>query len=746
LERRLAAILAADVAGYSRMMEADEAGTLARLKGHMADLFRPKIAAHRGTVVKTTGDGFLAEFASVVAAVECAVEIQRAMAGADTDAPHDQRIRFRIGINIGDIILDDGDIFGDGVNIAARLEGLADPGGICVHRDVRSQVRNRLPLAFEDMGEVEVKNIARPLRVYKIVLDGAAPASAPAKRSPTSRPSGIQAAMGGLVLVLILASAGAGWMIWGPRSGNGATSPTVSVPADKPSIAVLPFANMSNETEQQYFADGLTEDLTTRLSGVSGLFVIARNSVMSYAGKTPKPQEVGRDLGVRYVLDGSVRKSGDRVRINANLVETENAQQVWADQYDRELTDIFTLQDEVIGHIVQELSIELTAVEEKKIGRVPTANLEAYDYYLRAETEGYYRQNERTYGRALGFYAKAIQLDPKFADAYAGYARVAVEVWRNNADQALPAPVARKRAYDAAGRALELDPANARAHTVLAFLQLSDGRHDEAITSGKRAVELNPNDAEAYANLGLVFSYAGRHDEAIAAIDNAMRLNPVAPPGLKLLAGIVFFNAQQYGRAIAEFGPVVPVWPDAETLHEYLSASYALNGDVERARREVKAWPQIPQYNLAQYRVAYADQYKLKADLERFLKGLAEAGVPPWPLGFEGNPQDRITGESLRALVLGKTWDGYTPLGGEKRTPFTLQVDTKSRVAYRGASTFLTGESRVEGGQICMRFEGYYKGAWLCGEVFRDSAATTGAGDGYVYVLPDGLRYFSVKS
>ena len=342
---------------------------------------------------------------------------------------------------------------------------------------------------------------------------------------------------------------------------------------------------------------------------------------------------------------------------------------------------------------------------------------------MRAETEGYYRQDQLTYVRALGFYSKAIGLDPKFADAYAGYARVAVEVWRNNSDQVMPAPLARKRAYDAAGKALELDPTNARAHTVLAFLQLSDGRHEEATASGKRAVALNPNDAEAYANLGMVLSYAGRREEAIAAIDNAMRLNPMAPAGLRLLAGIVFFNAHQYDRAIAELEPVVKAWPDAETPHEYLSASYALNGDAERARLQVEALPDIPQVNLASYRLQYGDQYKRNTDLENFLKGLAAAGIPQWPFGFKDNPKDRVIGVPLKALVLGQTWSGYSPLGREKNAPFMLQIDAQSRVAYRSANTFLTGEARVENDQICMRFDGYFKGRWLCGNVFRDTTA-----------------------
>ena len=276
VKRRLAAILAADVAGYSRMMEVDEAGTLARLKAHLGEIVRPKIAAHRGNIVKTTGDGFLAEFASVVAAVECAVEIQHSMAKRIADQPQHHQIRFRIGINIGDIVIDEGDIFGDGVNIAARLEGLAEPGGICVHRDVRSQVRNRLSLHFQDLGEVEVKNIARPLRVYKIVLDGGLPVEAPAKRSRGLRPGKLHAALGALALILIFAGVGIFWSRWDLLRDTEVHSSAASLPKDKSTIAVLPFSNMSNEPEQQYFVDGLTEDLTTRLSSLSGLFVIAQ--------------------------------------------------------------------------------------------------------------------------------------------------------------------------------------------------------------------------------------------------------------------------------------------------------------------------------------------------------------------------------------------------------------------------------------------------------------------------------------
>jgi adenylate cyclase len=739
LERRLAAILAADVAGYSRMMEADEAGTLARLKAHLGEFVRPAIAARHGTVVKTTGDGLLAEFPSVVEAVECAVEIQRGMIVRNTGESDGRQIRFRIGVNLGDIILDEGDIFGDGVNVAARLEGLAEPGGICVHRDVRSQVRNRLPLAFEDMGEVEVKNIDRPLRVYRIVLDGNAAPPASARRASKPKRGGL-AAVGALAILLLILAAGAAWLWFKPGSSGDAPPSIASLPTDRPTIA--------DDKEQQYFADGLTEALTTRLSELSGLFVLARNAVHGYESRDVSPQDVSRDLGVRYVLDGSVRKAGTRIRISANLVETTNARQIWADQYDRELTDIFAVQDEVIGHIVQELAIKLTNAEEQQIARTPTANLEAYDNYLRAETEGYYKFDYTTVGRALAYYAKAIELDPNFADAYAGYARVTVEVWRLGFDQIMPGPLARKRAYDAAGKALELDPNSARAYTVLAIIQLGDGRHEEAVRSAKQAVALKPSDAEAHANLGLILSYAGDPENALAAVDQALRLNPAAPLGLRLLAGIVFFHARMYDRAIAELEPTARAWPGTETASEMLAASYAMAGQLDNARRELDALPDWPSINLEELERTFRRSYKLDADLKHFISALELAGVPQWPLGFVGRPEDQVKGAELSALGSRQTWTGQTMVRRDADTPFLLQIDDKGRVAYRGVNTLLTGETRIADDRICMRFEGYLQGDWLCGSVFRNA---TGNGDGrhteeYVYVLSDSLRYFSLQT
>ena len=371
--RRLTAILAADVAGYSRLMGADEEGTHESLKAHLGELVNPKIAEHRGRVVKNTGDGFLAEFASVVEAVRCAVEVQRAMANRNAATPPEKRIEFRVGINLGDVIVEAHDIFGDGVNVAARLEGLAEPGGICVSRVARDQVRDRLDYTFEDLGEQQVKNIARPVRVYRVRDVGAA-------RSPSAP---------------------------GP--------PLLPLP-DKPSIAVLPFANMSGDPEQEYFADGMVEEITTALSHIRWLFVIARNSSFTYKGQAVDVKQVGRELGVRYVLEGSVRKAGGRVRITAQLIDALTGTHLWADRFDGSLEDIFELQDKVAVNVGGVIEPTLQAAEMRRSAARPPTDLTAYDLYLRALAIFFPITKERIFA-ALALLERAIAIDRHYAPA-----------------------------------------------------------------------------------------------------------------------------------------------------------------------------------------------------------------------------------------------------------------------------------------------------------------------------------------
>ena len=575
VQRRLAAILAADVVGYSRLIGQDEEGTLRALKAVQDEVIAPQIAKHQGRIFKLLGDGVLAEFASIVEAMRCAMAVQEAMAGRNAEAAEDRRIRYRIGINLGDVVAEGDDLFGDGVNVASRLEGLADPGGICVSRTVRNEVRDRLPVVFDDMGEIAVKNIARSVRTFRVRLEGAPPLPV---RAPTKKDFAATKLAATAVAVLIaIAIAVLWWRPWQTVPAIVASGSCRPVP-DRPSVAVLPFASLSAEPDQAYFAAGLGDDLITQLSQISGLFVIDRNSAAGYKDKQVKPREVACDLGVRYLLEGSVQRSGGRLRINVELVDTEAGNHLWSDKYDRDASDVFAVQDDVISRVVSALRVTLSSGERQQIARIPTTNLEAYDYYLRAEEENFYKADYQTIGRSLGFYHKAITLDPNFADAYAGYARAAVEIWRLDFDYVMSPPVARKAAYDAAGRALALDPGNARAFAALAILQLGDRRFDEAISSAHRAVTLNPNDAEAAANLAFVLAYSGQAAGAVTAIEQALRLNPAPSPGFQLLAGKVFYIARQYDRAIAALETVRTLWPSVETVHEFLAASYARTG------------------------------------------------------------------------------------------------------------------------------------------------------------------------
>lgn len=424
--RRLTAILAADVVGYSRLMGADEAGTLETLKTIRTDLVNGKISEHEGRIVKQTGDGLLVEFPSVVSAVACAATIQRGMRERNADLPQDRRIEFRIGVNLGDVIVEGEDIFGDGVNVAARLESIAQPGGITVSDSVRDHVGNRLDVAFEDMGEQQLKNIEKPIRVYGVLLEQPADV---AMNSNTD---------------------------------------------DRPSIAVLPFTNMSGDAEQEYFSDGITEDIITDLSKVSGLSVIARHSAFSYKGKPVKMQQLGRELAVAFVVEGSVRKAGTRVRVTAQLVNCKDGRHVWADRFDRDLTDIFAIQDEITHAIVEQLKVKLLPQEKKSISQAPTDSVEAYTYYLRGR-DFLYRYSKRYVELARRMYTKAIELDPKYARAYAGIANC--DAWLYMVYQS---DVPLTQILEMSAKALATDKNLAEAHTARGVALWAAGKVDEA--------------------------------------------------------------------------------------------------------------------------------------------------------------------------------------------------------------------------------------------------------------------------
>jgi TolB-like protein/class 3 adenylate cyclase len=538
--RRLTAILAADVAGYSRLMGADEEGTHERLKAHLRELIEPKIAEHRGRVVKNTGDGFLAEFASVVDAVRCAVEMQRGMAERNAGAPAERRIEFRVGVNLGDVIAEADDIFGDGVNVAARLENLAEPGGLLISNTVHDHVRDRLPFAFEDLGEHQVKNIARPVHVYRV------------------------------------------WEGDAPIEGASPVPPQALPLPDKPSIAVLPFANMSGDPEQEYFADGMVEEIITALSRIRWLFVIARNSTFTYKGQAVDVKQVGRDLGVRYVLEGSVRKAAGRVRITAQLIDTTTGAHLWADRFDGSLDDVFDLQDEVASTVAGVIEPALQAAETVRSVARPTNDLTAYDAYLRAFA--IVVSSAKQIPEALRLLEQAILRDPNYGLALAWAATCCVRLLLDGRSEDPAAD--RQKGADFARRALKVannDPgvlvsaAHALAYfgeDIGAMLALVD-----------RALALNPNFARGWHVSGVLRVDAGQPDLAIAHIETSLRLSPSARVGLPLqIIGTAHFLARRFDEAIPKL--LLAIQEDAShpLPYRYLAACYAQMGRLDDAR------------------------------------------------------------------------------------------------------------------------------------------------------------------
>jgi adenylate cyclase len=575
-ERRLAAILAADVAGYSRLMSRDEEGTLQRLKGHLGELIEPHIAAHRGRIVKRTGDGLLVDFASAVEAVRCAVAIQAGMADRNRGAPDEARIEFRIGINLGDVIIEGEDIYGDGVNIAARLEGLAEPGAIFVSRAVRDSVRDKLGIELEDLGEKPVKNIARPVRVFRI-----------------------------------------------GRANGKARTAAPAVP-DKPSIAVLPFANMSGDAEQEYFSDGISEDLITDLSKVQALFVIARNSSFTYKGRAVKVQEIGRELGVRFVLEGSIRKAGNRVRITAQLVDAQSGGHLWADRFDRELTDIFATQDEVVHKIVEALAVKLSRVEEQDLKRGGTKNLEAYESWLRARQLLGFGTRE-TIAEAKALHRRALELDPSFAAPHVGLAFASVSDYVNAWIPDPQSALAEGERW--ARRALELDERQPGGHVAMGNVRVWQRRHDDALTELNRAVELDHNYAQGHALLGMALMYSGHHRKALESIAVAMRLDPLYPNILLHLAAQAHFSMGQDEIAAGHLVERIARNPNTDASRMLLAASYGHLGRLEEAKETWAGLLEVnPRFSMQQREGVLP--YKDARDFQRILDGLAKAGLP----------------------------------------------------------------------------------------------------------------------
>jgi len=584
VQRRLAAILAADVVGYSRLMERDETGTLARLKALRAELIEPSRATHRGRVFKTTGDGILTEFPSAVDAVEHAVAVQRAIARQNASLPADRRIEFRVGINVGDVIFDDGDVFGDGVNVAARLEGLAEPGGICIAGSVFDQIGNKTEYGFENIGPQEIKNIGRPIQVYRVIFaDDAA-------------------------------------------AGGAAESATPSAAAilSRPAIAILPFENLSGDPEQDFFADGLSEDLIAVLSSWRSFPVIARNSTFTYKGKAVKVQQVAQELGARYVMEGSVRTAGKRMRIVAQLIDAETGHHIWSERYDREIEDIFALQDEITNAIANIIEPELSRIEIRRTATRQPMNLDAWECYQRGMgLLGEFSKDSNAQSRAM--FERAIALDPTYAQAYTGLA------YSHHRDLVLgysdDPEGSREKCGQAARRAIALDEADSFAHWIMALYYAGRLETDKAVIDAEKSIERNPSNAVAHVTLGMVEIYSGRPDDGIGRIERGLQLNPTDVRNFIFYGHIAdaHLAAGRFEEAVKWARKTVAHKPDFLTGHLILAAALGHAGQSEAARAELAECRRLdPDFLDKPHGWKY---YRNQANLDVILEGLRKAGL-----------------------------------------------------------------------------------------------------------------------
>ena len=635
MERQLAAILAADVVGYSRLMVDDEAATLAALQSHRTELIEPKAAQYHGRVVKLMGDGVLLAFASVVDAVLFAVDVQVAMQSRNMPIAEDRRLVFRIGINLGDVIAQDDDLYGDGVNIAARLEGLAPAGGICLSRSARDQIRDKLDLGLEDLGEIEVKNIARPVRAFQVVFDDRATALAtPVEASPAAQKGRAWQVAAFAAVILLAAAVGSWWMLSGNDIEPAAVDRMAFALPDKPSVAVLPFDNMSNNAEQDYFADGLTDDLITDLSKLSGLFVIARNSTFAYKGRAVKVQQVAEELGVRYVVEGSVRRAGDTVRINAQLIDALTGHHIWAERYDGTLADVFALQDKVIGQIIAALAVKLPTTEQAHVGAPETAVPAAYDAFLRG-LELYHRYTPETHKAAIAHFERATTLDPAYARAYAGLAAVywaAIEIgWEVPMALDLPWQDILDRANDNLAKALAQPSPLAR--QVSAQILLHQKRYDDALAEIDEGIALDPNDADSYIVRSNILHRSGKHTAAEAAARTAMRFNPHYRADYLGALGRSLFGQERFAEAAAVLERAVNRGSGYGTMfYDDLAATYGFLGRIDEAKVVIdKSDKQSAERGWVPMTLGFVGRwitFNHPVDMERVREGLRRAGVP----------------------------------------------------------------------------------------------------------------------
>ena len=622
--RRLAAVLAADVVGYSRLMGEDEEGTLKALNAHIKSLIEPCIGERNGRIFKTTGDGLLVEFSSVVDAIQCAVAIQNGMKERNSSVPEERRLEFRMGINVGDVIVQDGDVYGDGVNVAARLEGLAAPGEICISRAARDQIRDKLSYGLEDWGEVTVKNISRPVRVFRL-LASPEDAGKTVQRPKPRRWTNWRALAAALVALGLV---GVG-LIWWQHSRTYVEAASVARMAyplpDKPSVAVLPFTNISNDADQEYFADGITEDIVTDISKVSGIVVVAHGSTLAYKGKEVKIRQVAEDMGVRYVLTGSVQRKGDKLRIAAQLIDAVKGAYLWADRYDRKVNDVFAVQSEITEQVVKAMAVTLKASEHDRLFQKHVANIDAYDAFLRARAL-VDAPNRENIERGETLFKRAVELDPNFAGGYAGLSfNYSVKARFHYGSS--PKDDARK-SLELAQMAIKADRQFAWSYIALAGAYLANGNQDAALDAVRQALVLQPNDYETNLFMGYYLNFAGQPERAIGYLETANVLSRIDTiRGLGFL-GMAYFSAGKFAECeksfLKRFGKFgVPNQPIG---HVFLAAAQASQNETDRATATVDRFRRMqPNFRMSNW--PWINNYKLPESRKQLYDAAIKAGV-----------------------------------------------------------------------------------------------------------------------
>jgi adenylate cyclase len=727
MERRLAAILAADVVGYSTLMEKDEAGTYARLKAGRQELFEPEIHRHHGRIFKLMGDGMMAEFGSVVDAVECAVALQRGLSQRNSSLPEAERIEVRIGVNLGDVIIEGDDRYGDGVNIAARLEQIAEPGSVYVSGKVVKEVERRLALGFRPIGEQKMKNLAEPVDVYRVMIDDAEPPDAKPRPKGSGPPWRWAAA--GVLLLALLGGGSAVWLYGMEAPTPGLVQGDAPAVLDKSSVAVLPFANMSDDPQQSYFADGIAEDLMTDLSHVDGLFVIARHSAFAYKGRDVDVRQVGRELGVHYVIEGSVRRAGEQIRINVQLVDATTGGHEWAERYDGSMADIFALQDHVTEKVVEELRKRLGSGEvQVAAGERGTAVPEAYDEFLQG-WERYQRTTPADYVQAVPHFERAIELDPGYSRAQAALAMVYFRSWDQgwSGTLGISAGDAFREARDHLNLA-KVKPTSI-SYQVAGNISRSRGWYDDAQKEFQAAIDLDPSDSWSYAYLAYSLIYAGKSAEAETQIATAMRLDPHFPPLFIFYQGLAQFEQNRMEEASVTLAKPAALNREDPWSFAYLAASYAHLGREKLAKDTINEFSQV---RVSQGGVPFIlnevergiSFYKQPAE-SQLLQGLRRAGIPQDYNAADFDAQ-RLKPDEIELLVYGHRLHGRSlETGMEHGASISPEgIALTFGLFGNGAAT-----AKLDNGRLCF----VRTTTSTCGSIFRNPGGKRALENEYIW-------------